>query len=112
MGQLPIPSQSDCIHASDFILAELPCALVPKFKVPLLASISGHTKFTIVEPIKSRALSLTSDVYHDLMWLNAYPPKGGVSPNVFPRSLILGVPLDVTNHCQLVFASNLRPILS
>jgi len=86
MGQLPILSQSDCIHASDFILAELPCALVPKFKVPLLASNSGHTKFTIVEPIKSRALSLTSDVYHDLMWLNAYPPKGGVSPNVSPEA--------------------------
>jgi len=106
MRQLLIHPQSDCIQASDSILAELPCHSAPKSKVPFLVAVSGHTKFTIVEPIKSRALSLTPDVSHDLMWSNAYPTKGGVSPNVFPRSLILGVPLDVTKHCQLAFASN------
>ncbi len=39
------------------------------------------------------------------MWLNAFPPKGGVSPTISPRSLISGVPLDFKKHCQLAFGS-------
>jgi len=50
-------------------------------------------------------MSLTPDVYHDVMWLNAFPPKGGVSPFISPRSLISGVPLDFKQHCQLAFGS-------
>jgi len=44
-------------------------------------------------------------VYHSVMWLNAFPPKGGVSPTISPRSLITGVPLDYKKHCQLAFGS-------
>jgi len=44
-------------------------------------------------------------VYHAVMWLNAFPPKGGVSPIISPRSLITGVPLDYKKHCQLAFGS-------
>jgi len=39
------------------------------------------------------------------MWLNAFPPKGGVSPTISTRSLISEVPLDFKKHCQLVFGS-------
>jgi len=106
MGQLPIPSQSDCIHASDFILAELPCALVPKSKVPSLASISDRSKFTVVEPFISRAMSLIPDAHHNLMWLNAFPFRNGVSLSMYPRSFISGVPLEFKLHFQLVFGSH------
>jgi len=44
-------------------------------------------------------------VHHAIMWLNAFPPKGGVSPTISPRSLMTGVPLDYKKHCQLPFGS-------
>ncbi len=111
MRQAPDQSQCDCIPASDSILTEiqnitLPCDLVPTIKVPFLVTVSGHSKFTIAEPIKSRAKRLIPDVYHIPMWMNAFPPKSGVSLSIFPRSLISGVPLDLKLHCQLVFGSH------
>jgi len=106
MRQVPIQSQSDCIQASDSIMAELPCDLVPKFKVPFLVTVSDHSKFTIVEPLKSRAMSLIPDAHHNLMWLNAFPLRGGVSLSIPSRSLISGVPLEFKQHFQLVFGSH------
>jgi len=44
-------------------------------------------------------------VYHAVMWLNSFPPKGGVSSTISPRSLMTGVPLDYKKHCQLHFGS-------
>jgi len=70
-----------------------------------VVTVCGRIKFTIAELIMLRAMSLTPDVYHDLMWLNAFPPKGGVSPLISPTSLISGVPLDVIQHCQLTFTA-------
>jgi len=102
---------SECILASDSILAEipkitLPCDLVPTIKASFLVIVCGHSNFITPKPIKSRAKTLIPDVYHNLMWLNIYPLKGGVFHSIFPRSFNSGVSLDLKLHCQLVFGSH------
>jgi len=72
----------------------------------LLKSVSDHSKFTIVEPIKSRAKSLIPDAHHYLMWLNAFPLRNGVSFSMNPRSLNSGVSLEFKLHFQFVFGSH------
>ena len=39
------------------------------------------------------------------MWLNAFPPKGGVSKNLGPREIITGVKVDYNKHCKIPFGS-------
>ena len=38
------------------------------------------------------------------LWLNVFPPKGGVS-TISPRTLITGVKFDYTKHCKLPFGA-------
>ena len=38
------------------------------------------------------------------LWLNVFPPKGGVS-TISPRTLITGVNFDYTKHCKLPFGA-------
>jgi len=44
-------------------------------------------------------------VYFSIMWLNAFPPKGGVSDNISPRGIVTGVQFDYNKHCKLAFGS-------
>lgn len=44
-------------------------------------------------------------VYFSTMWLNAFPPSGGVSENISPRWIMTGVQFDYTKHCKLPFGS-------
>ena len=39
------------------------------------------------------------------MWINAFPPKGGVSANISPRGIMTGTQFDYTKHCKLPFGS-------
>jgi len=106
MRQLLIHPQSDCIQASDSILAELPCNSASMSKVPFLVTVSDHPKFTIAEPFISGAMSLIPDAHHNLMWLNAFPFRNGVSHSMNPRSFVSGVPLEFKLHFQLVCGSH------
>ena len=44
-------------------------------------------------------------IYFSVLWLNAFPPKGGVSDNVSPRGILTGVQFDYVKHCRLPFGS-------
>jgi hypothetical protein len=37
---------------------------------------------------------LVAMVYTSVLWINAFPPKGGVSPNLSPRNIMTGVQFD------------------
>ncbi len=47
------------------------------------------------------ALFLIELIAGCLLWLNAFPMKGGVSPTMSPRTIITGIELDYNKHCQL-----------
>jgi hypothetical protein len=36
-----------------------------------------------------------------IMWLNAFPVKGGVSPTISPRAIVTGAGLDYNDHFQM-----------
>jgi hypothetical protein len=40
-----------------------------------------------------------------ILWINAFPPKGGVSTNLSPRNIMTGIQFDYNKHCQLQFGS-------
>ena len=40
-----------------------------------------------------------------IMWLNAFPPRGGVSRSYGPRTVVLGTRLDYKLHCRLPFGA-------
>lgn len=42
-------------------------------------------------------------VHYVVSWLNNFPPKGGISNTVSPRTLFSGVVLDFNKHCKLEF---------
>jgi hypothetical protein len=44
-------------------------------------------------------------IYTSVLWINAFPPKGGVSPNLSPRNIMTGVQFDYNLHCKLHFGS-------
>ena len=50
-------------------------------------------------------LMLMELVYFSTMWINAFPPKGGVSPNISPRGIMIGTQFDYAKHCKLPFGS-------
>ena len=42
-------------------------------------------------------------VYNAVLWLNTFPPKGGVSTTVSPRTLMTGQYIDYNKHCCIPF---------
>ena len=44
-------------------------------------------------------------IYNCVLWINAFPPKGGVSASISPRTFITGVKLDYNCHCKLAFGA-------
>jgi hypothetical protein len=43
--------------------------------------------------------------YSCVFWLNAFPSANGVSPDLSPRSIVIGTPIDYARHCQLEFGA-------
>ena len=50
-------------------------------------------------------LMLIKMIHYCTHWLNAFPPKGGVSDTLSPRSIITGSQLDYRKHCRLPFGA-------
>ena len=48
---------------------------------------------------------ITDMIYNCVLWINAFPPKGGVSASIIPRTLITGVKFDYNCHCKLEFGA-------
>ena len=44
-------------------------------------------------------------IYNCVLWINAFPPKGGVSDSLSPRTLLTGVKFDYNCHCKVVFGA-------
>ena len=44
-------------------------------------------------------------VYSSTLWINAFPPKGGVSSTLSPRNILTGIKFDYLKHCQLQFGT-------
>ena len=44
-------------------------------------------------------------IYNFVLWINAFPPKGGFSESVIPRTFLAGVKFDYNCHCKLVLGS-------
>jgi hypothetical protein len=44
-------------------------------------------------------------IYSSILWINTFPPKGGVSTNLSPRNIMTGIQFDYLKHCKLQFGS-------
>ena len=44
-------------------------------------------------------------IYNCVLWINAFPPTGGVSSSVSPRTFLTGVRFDYNCHCKLAFGA-------
>ncbi len=50
-------------------------------------------------------LMLIELIYSSTLWINAFPPKGGVSTTLSPRNILTGIQFDFNKHCKLPFGS-------
>jgi hypothetical protein len=61
-----------------------------------------HTlPFKVIPPLTM----LMDLVYSTTIWLNAFPPKDGVSSHISPRNIITGITFDYNKHCRAQFGS-------
>ena len=44
-------------------------------------------------------------IYNCVLWINAFPPKGGVSASISPRTSLTGFNFDYNCRCKLVFGA-------
>ena len=57
-------------------------------------------------PFKILPLLMLIEMINTLvLWLNAFPPKGGVSEMMSPRMIVIGVPFDYNKHCKWAFGT-------
>jgi hypothetical protein len=57
-------------------------------------------------PFKVIPLTMLIDLVHSTtIWLNAFPPKDGVSSHLSPRNIITGITFDYNKHCRAQFGS-------
>ena len=57
-------------------------------------------------PLKILPLLMLIDMINtSVLWLNAFPPKCGVSEMISPRMIVIGVPFDYNKHCKWVFGT-------
>jgi hypothetical protein len=42
-------------------------------------------------------------VIFSAMWLNFFPPSGGVSPTLSPQTIVTGLNVDFERHCRIPF---------
>ena len=50
-------------------------------------------------------LMLVKMVYNAVKWINAFPPKGGISEFLSPRTIMTGMQLNYAMDCCLAFGS-------
>eukprot|EP00957_Ditylum_brightwellii_P095192 7249793-Ditylum_brightwellii.AAC.2 len=43
-----------------------------------------------------------------IVWLNAFPPKAGISTTLSPRAIIVGTQLDYKKHCRAPFSAYMQ----
>jgi len=48
---------------------------------------------------------LISMINTSVLWINAFPPSGGVSSHLSPRNIMTGIQFNYKKHCQLQFGS-------
>jgi hypothetical protein len=51
---------------------------------------------------------LVNLVYSTAIWLNAFPPKGGVSSHLSPRNINTSITFDYNKHCRAQFGSYIQ----
>jgi hypothetical protein len=57
-------------------------------------------------PFKRMPARMTIEMAHaSVFWLNMFPASDGVSGDLSPRALIVGMKLDCNKHCRLEFGS-------
>ena len=44
-------------------------------------------------------------IYSSILWINAFPPKCGLSSTLSPRNILTGIQFDYNKHCKLQFGS-------
>ena len=44
-------------------------------------------------------------IYNCVLWINAFPPKYGVSASLSPRTLLTGVEFGYNCRCKLAFGA-------
>ena len=44
-------------------------------------------------------------IYNCVLWINAFPPKGGVSDFISPRTLLIGVSFYYNCQCKIAFGA-------
>jgi hypothetical protein len=55
-----------------------------------------------VLPFKKIPVGMVIEIVKgSVMWLNTFPPTGGVSPNMSPRTLVTGRNMDYNKHCRI-----------
>jgi hypothetical protein len=50
-------------------------------------------------------MMVTHAVTFSTMWLNYFPPKGGVSPTLSPQTIVTGLTPNAEKHCRLPFGA-------
>jgi hypothetical protein len=57
-------------------------------------------------PFKVLPLIMLIELVHSsILWINAFPPKGGASTNPSPRNIMTSIQFDCNTHCQLQFGN-------
>ena len=52
---------------------------------------------------KMPRLIVVHSVIFSIMWLNFFPPKGGVSTTLSPQAIVTGLTPDCMKHCRIPF---------
>ena len=50
-------------------------------------------------------LTITEMIYNCVLWIIAFPQKGGVSASISPRTLVTGVKFDYNCQCKIAFGA-------
>ena len=50
-------------------------------------------------------LMIIEMIYKCVLWINAFPPKGGVSESISLRTLLTGLKFDYNFHCKIEFGA-------
>ena len=50
-------------------------------------------------------IMITEMIYNCVLWINAFPPKGGVSDYIIPHTFLTRVKFDYNYHCKIAFAA-------
>jgi hypothetical protein len=58
-------------------------------------------------PFKTIPLIITAHaIIFLLMWINFFPPKGGISNTLSPQAIVTGLSPNADKHCRITFGSH------